>query len=410
MTQVPRSASVVFPAPIESADARSVPRADPEADDLLWVANDAGFTRGVSGDCCRIGTCTWSPCSVLIGNIPPSVTLAELQDLLNSQGELMEFFYSYLGASLLAGLSRSGSRPSVSMMSFSCKRQWKIAYATYRSSDSAELAVRCFNGKRLFPHHEYQKVVVCFAQPAPTSLSAIPFNPDHELDEPHVQNFVRCLEHRLDFEPKYCHVTASGMSEPQLLPIDVVAKLPECPGSSLLRDGPPGANLFLYGVPSDWNENPLLEICQEFGHVVGIRVPSSATDGPRLNRGFGFVSYDRTDCAHQALAVLPAISFLGKSFKVQLKRGEEHLCPPELVHLVQPSSARRSGRKYHDSYENPWSEPIMRELPPNFQLSATIPPVVSTRRTPDFDVPPPAAPVSGFEFDKEYDSLGFLRL
>ena len=77
-----------------------MPRADPEADDLLWVANDAGFTRGVSGDCCRIGTCTWSPCSVLIGNIPPSVTLAELQDLLNSQGELMEFFYSYLGASV----------------------------------------------------------------------------------------------------------------------------------------------------------------------------------------------------------------------------------------------------------------------------------------------------------------------
>ena len=77
-----------------------MPRADPEADALLWVANDSGFTRGVSGDCCRIGNCTWSPCSVLIGNIPPSVTLAELHDLLTSQGELMEFFYSYLGASV----------------------------------------------------------------------------------------------------------------------------------------------------------------------------------------------------------------------------------------------------------------------------------------------------------------------
>lgn len=210
----------------------------------------------------------------------------------------------------------------------------------------------------------------------------------------------------MNFQPKFSHLVGDRRSQPLLLPPDARPTIPVCPGSSLLRDGPPGANLFLYGVPSDWNENPLLEICQEFGHIVGIRVPSSASDGPRLNRGFGFVSYDRTDCAHQALSVLPAISFLGKAFKVQLKRGEEHLCPPELVHLVQPSSGRRHHRRGHEGYESPtWSEReyIQSESIPDYQrMPPPMPHVVSSYDSRAFEIPQPAAPTVPFDFTKDF--------
>jgi hypothetical protein len=45
------------------------------------------------------------------------------------------------------------------------------------------------------------------------------------------------------------------------------------PHFSLLRDGPPGANLFVYGIPCDWSEVTFMRLCQKFGHIVGIRVP-----------------------------------------------------------------------------------------------------------------------------------------
>lgn len=58
--------------------------------------------------------------------------------------------------------------------------------------------------------------------------------------------------------------------------IDSPRKAPPVHRISLLRDGPPGANLFIYGIPSDWREITLMRLCQKFGHIVGVRVPESS--------------------------------------------------------------------------------------------------------------------------------------
>ncbi|KFG61399.1 RNA recognition motif-containing protein [Toxoplasma gondii RUB] len=131
---------------------------------------------------------------------------------------------------------------------------------------------------------------------------------------------------------------------------------------TLLRDGPPGANLFIYGIPACWKELELMSLAGQFGHVVGIRVPpassvvqpssnfpsggpigSSNTNSTLLsccsyNRGFGFVSYDNTSAAIEAFRQLSGLVVAGKALKIQLKNGEEHLLASALKTIASNPS------------------------------------------------------------------------
>ncbi|SBS83908.1 hypothetical protein POVCU1_009540 [Plasmodium ovale curtisi] len=101
---------------------------------------------------------------------------------------------------------------------------------------------------------------------------------------------------------------------------------------SLLKDGPPGANLFLYGIPLKWTELNLIQLVNKYGHVVGLRIPyiNNENDRKQGNRGFGFVSYDNKKSAIEAFEDLSKMYIHGKLLKVQLKNGEEHLLPAKL--------------------------------------------------------------------------------
>ncbi|PHJ24986.1 rna recognition motif-containing protein, partial [Cystoisospora suis] len=117
---------------------------------------------------------------------------------------------------------------------------------------------------------------------------------------------------------------------------------------TLLKDGPPGANLFIYGIPSWWRELELMDLVGRFGHVVGIRVPlvgAASSSPPRppsdsvqvgssnsnsilvtccnYNRGYGFVSYDNVESALAAFHDLPTHPVQGKHLKIQFKNGDE---------------------------------------------------------------------------------------
>ncbi|KJP86508.1 hypothetical protein AK88_03884 [Plasmodium fragile] len=108
---------------------------------------------------------------------------------------------------------------------------------------------------------------------------------------------------------------------------------------SLLKDGPPGANLFLYGIPLKWTELNLIQLVNKYGHVVGLRIPyiNNEHDKKQGNRGFGFVSYDNKKSAIEAFEELSKMYIHGKLLKVQLKNGEEHLLPPKLKSMYSTS-------------------------------------------------------------------------
>eukprot|EP00919_Chromeraceae_sp_WS-2016_P042425 GHVR01101041.1.p1 GENE.GHVR01101041.1~~GHVR01101041.1.p1 ORF type:complete len:332 (+),score=58.96 GHVR01101041.1:43-996(+) len=103
--------------------------------------------------------------------------------------------------------------------------------------------------------------------------------------------------------------------------------------------GPPGANLFVFHLPQNWTDKELIEQFRPYGTVINARVqPTQGTvDGQSRNRGFGFVSYDNCESAFAAIKGLSGLQVDNKWLKVQLKKGEEHLAPPDLLKEHRPT-------------------------------------------------------------------------
>eukprot|EP00747_Dinoflagellata_sp_TGD_P181643 gnl/TRDRNA2_/TRDRNA2_35545_c0_seq1.p1 gnl/TRDRNA2_/TRDRNA2_35545_c0~~gnl/TRDRNA2_/TRDRNA2_35545_c0_seq1.p1 ORF type:complete len:515 (+),score=116.62 gnl/TRDRNA2_/TRDRNA2_35545_c0_seq1:65-1609(+) len=89
----------------------------------------------------------------------------------------------------------------------------------------------------------------------------------------------------------------------------------------------PGANVFVFHLPNDWDDEKLERHFQHYGKIINQKVMQKP-DGSE-SRGFGFVSYEDLASARRAILGMhgfPAAP--GKFLKVQPKQGEEHLVPP----------------------------------------------------------------------------------
>lgn len=83
-------------------------------------------------------------------------------------------------------------------------------------------------------------------------------------------------------------------------------------------EGPAGANLFIYHLPTDFDDHELTTAFQPFGNVVSAKVFVDKVTG--LSKCFGFVSYDSPDAAQAAISAMNGTQLGGKRLKVQLKR------------------------------------------------------------------------------------------
>uniref|UniRef100_A0A0G4GYL8 RRM domain-containing protein n=1 Tax=Chromera velia CCMP2878 TaxID=1169474 RepID=A0A0G4GYL8_9ALVE len=108
--------------------------------------------------------------------------------------------------------------------------------------------------------------------------------------------------------------------------------------------GPPGSNLFIFHLPPEWNDMDLIQHFQHFGSIVSARVQKSNEGGGNRNRGFGFVSFDNTTSAAQAIRAMNGFSVGGKWLKVQLKKGEEHLTPADIVSVQNTRGPAQGGQ------------------------------------------------------------------
>eukprot|EP01066_Platyproteum_vivax_P006789 Platyproteum_vivax@DN2493_c0_g1_i2.p1 len=93
-------------------------------------------------------------------------------------------------------------------------------------------------------------------------------------------------------------------------------------GANSSAFGPPGSNLFVFHLPSEWGEMDLIQNFQSFGHILSARIQRDHTGRAR---GFGFVSFDNPHSAAHAIHTMNGFHVGGKWLKVQLKKGEEHL-------------------------------------------------------------------------------------
>ena len=84
------------------------------------------------------------------------------------------------------------------------------------------------------------------------------------------------------------------------------------------REGPAGANLFVYHLPHDLTDADLATAFNPFGNVVSAKVYVDKYTGE--SKGFGFVSYDSVLAAEAAIEQMNGFQIGNKRLKVQHKR------------------------------------------------------------------------------------------
>ena len=84
------------------------------------------------------------------------------------------------------------------------------------------------------------------------------------------------------------------------------------------REGPAGANLFIYHLPHDLTDADLATAFNPFGNVLSAKVYVDKYTGE--SKGFGFVSYDSIISAEQAIELMNGFQIGNKRLKVQHKR------------------------------------------------------------------------------------------
>lgn len=124
------------------------------------------------------------------------------------------------------------------------------------------------------------------------------------------------------------------------------------------REGPAGANLFIYHLPHDLTDADLATAFNPFGNVISAKVYVDMLTGE--SKGFGFVSYDSVISAELAIENMNGFQIGSKRLKVQHKR-VNHRMPPGSVPV---------GGVLPVHYYPQGDQLSMQDIPPSIDISS----------------------------------------
>lgn len=104
--------------------------------------------------------------------------------------------------------------------------------------------------------------------------------------------------------------------------------------------GPQGANLFVFGIPDDFNDRKLAELFSAYGRVLYAKVGVERDTG--RGKGYGFISMDSPQAAEAAIGAVDGMHISGKCVRVELKRGDHDVhsqqhSQQEILNAVGPT-------------------------------------------------------------------------
>lgn len=129
-------------------------------------------------------------------------------------------------------------------------------------------------------------------------------------------------------------------------------------GNQRPREGPAGANLFIYHLPHDLTDADLATAFNPFGNVISAKVYVDRFTGE--SKGFGFVSYDSIISAEHAIEQMNGFQIGNKRLKVQHKR-VNHRPPVSVPAMHHPY--------YTHGHAGPVHHVPVHDVPPAIEIS-----------------------------------------
>ncbi|KAF8820697.1 clustered-asparagine-rich protein [Cardiosporidium cionae] len=221
-------------------------------------------------------------CKVFIGSIPHSVS--ELANRMKTFDD-----------DLKREASRYGFLVNLFFMPDQMQQNRGWALAAYQSIEEAKLAIQSMDGILKFPGSD-QPVEARFADKKPEKVDQ-----GGSYSPPAPRPPSVWIEYFTPEKHPYYYNTVTGVTQWER-PLEMDNQASASPGASNGNNtavavaagatssyGPRGSNLFIFHIPSDWNDIDLIQHFQHFGNIRSARIQR---DGSGRNRGFGFVSFD----------------------------------------------------------------------------------------------------------------------
>jgi len=241
---------------------------------------------------------------VFIGCIPNYVTEEMLKEKFEDHGTMEKFFYM----------------PDKVFTD----RGW--AFITYADETEAAVAIAMMHGQKAW-NNTPRELQVKYANEKITELEGTVFDPNWCP----IESVTPWEELRTEDQKSYYynHLTEETVWErPEIMNQRPSVGPPVHPTTQVSGQitGPPGANLFVYGIPTGWQDYDLNMRFKEFGQMIAAKIYVDPTT--QMSKGFGFVSYTKLEAATKAIEVMHGIDVGENRFlRVSIKKGEENENP-----------------------------------------------------------------------------------